>query len=152
MKLAKESKLEDFYIVNDNIIIKYKLGNTNIINIYDLLSGNQIKNRIIEINISYDIFFMFLKILCIVIILIMNISVAISQENKKKCRINTNKQILDFIKKELKPFNNGSNDEGPRLSQSDLKLLEIKHYSDQLKDSREMRMDILSFSTLNRQD
>ena len=30
-----------------------------------------------------------------------NISVATSQENKKKCRINTNKQILDFIKKEL---------------------------------------------------
>ena len=75
-----------------------------------------------------------------------------SQENKKKCRINTNKQILDFIKKELKPFNSGSNEEGPRLSQSDLKLLEIKHYSDQLKDSREMRMDILSFSTLNKQD
>ncbi len=96
---------------------------------------------------------MFLKnILCIVIVLILNISIAISQENKKKCRINSNKQILDFIKKELKPFNSGSNEEGPRLSQSDLKLLEIKHYSDQLKDSREMRMDILSFSTLNRQD
>jgi len=43
LKLAKDSKLEDFYIVNDNIIIKYKLGNTNIINIYDLLSGTQIK-------------------------------------------------------------------------------------------------------------
>tara|TARA_Y100000589_G_scaffold326040_1_gene365077 strand:+ start:1462 stop:2529 length:1068 start_codon:yes stop_codon:yes gene_type:complete len=82
----------------------------------------------------------------------LNISILASQENKKKCRINTNKQILDFIKKELKPFNTGSNEEGPRLSQSDLKLLEIKHYSDQLKDSREMRMDILSFSTLNKQD
>ena len=92
------------------------------------------------------------NILCLIIILILNISVATSQENKKKCRINTNKQILDFIKKELKPFNTGSNEEGPRLSQSDLKLLEIKHYSDQLKDSREMRMDILSFSTLNKQD
>ena len=33
-----------------------------------------------------------------------------------------------------------------------LKLLEIKHYSNQLKDSREMRMDILSFSTLNQND
>ena len=43
LKLAKDSKLEDFYIINDNIIIKYKLGNTNIINIYDLLSGIQIK-------------------------------------------------------------------------------------------------------------
>ena len=43
LKLAKDSKLEDFYIVNDNIIIQYKLGNTNIINIYDLLSGTQIK-------------------------------------------------------------------------------------------------------------
>ena len=92
------------------------------------------------------------KIFCILVIFILNISIAASQENKKKCRINTNKQILDFIKKELKPFNSGSNEEGPRLSQSDLKLLEIKHYSDQLKDSREMRMDILSFSTLNKQD
>ena len=94
----------------------------------------------------------FKNILCVAILLILNISIATSQENKKKCRINTNTQILDFIKKELKPFSNGSNEEGPRLSQSDLKLLEIKHYSDQLKDSREMRMDILSFSTLNKQD
>ncbi len=94
----------------------------------------------------------FNKLFCILMIFILNISIVSSQENKKKCRINTNKQILDFIKKELKPFNTGSNEEGPRLSQSDLKLLEIKHYSDQLKDSREMRMDILSFSTLNRQD
>ena len=95
---------------------------------------------------------LFKNILFVIIVLIFNISVATSQENKKKCRINTNKQILDFIKKELKPFNTASNEEGPRLSQSDLKLLEIKHYSDQLKDSREMRMDILSFSTLNKQD
>ena len=43
LKLEKNSKLEDFYIINDNIIIKYKLGNTNIINIYDLISGTQIK-------------------------------------------------------------------------------------------------------------
>ena len=92
------------------------------------------------------------KLICILIILTLNVSTAYSQENKKKCRINNNKQILDFIKKELKPFNSGSNEEGPRLSQSDLKLLEIKHYSNQLKDSREMRMDILSFSTLNKQD
>ncbi len=92
------------------------------------------------------------KIFCIVILLFLNISIASSQENKKKCRINSNKQILDFIKKELKPFNSGTNEEGPRLSQSDLKLLEIKHYSNQLKESREMRMDILSFSTLNQQD
>ena len=95
---------------------------------------------------------LFDRIFCIIIIFILNISISASQENKKKCRINTNKQILDFIKKELKPFNSGSNEEGPRLSQSDLKMLEIKHYSDQLKDSREMRMDILSFSTLNEQD
>ena len=95
---------------------------------------------------------LFNKIFCILIIFIFNISILASQENKKKSRINTNKQILDFIKKELKPFNTSSNEEGPRLSQSDLKLLEIKHYSDQLKDSREMRMDILSFSTLNKQD
>ena len=51
-----------------------------------------------------------------------------SQQNKKKCRINTNKQILDFVKKELKPFKQGTNEEGPRLTESDLKLLEIKHY------------------------
>ena len=75
-----------------------------------------------------------------------------SQETKKKCRINSNKQILDFIKKELKPFKQGVNDEGPRLSNADLKQLEIKHYSEQLKDSREMRMDIVSFSTLNQND
>ena len=62
------------------------------------------------------------NILCLAILLVLNISVATSQENKKKCRINTNKQILDFIKKELKPFNTGSNEEGPRLSQSDLKI------------------------------
>ena len=43
LKLEKESKLEDFFISNDNIIVKYKLGDTNIINIYDLYSGNQIK-------------------------------------------------------------------------------------------------------------
>ena len=43
LKLAKGSLLEDFYVINDNIIVKYKLGDRNIINIYDLLSGNQIK-------------------------------------------------------------------------------------------------------------
>ncbi len=43
LKSLPESKLEDFYINNDNIIIKYKIGNTTVIKIYDLLSGNQIK-------------------------------------------------------------------------------------------------------------
>ena len=43
LKLEKGSKLEDFYIRNDSIIIKYKLGDKYIINIYDMLSGNQIK-------------------------------------------------------------------------------------------------------------
>ena len=43
IKLAKGSKLEEFYVSNDNIIIKYKLGNTHIINVYDLLSGSQMK-------------------------------------------------------------------------------------------------------------
>ena len=43
LKLAKGSKLEDFYISNDSIIIKYKLGDTHRINIYDLFSGNLIK-------------------------------------------------------------------------------------------------------------
>ena len=61
-------------------------------------------------------------------------------------------QILDFIKKELIPFKKGTNDEGPRLSNADIKQLEIKHFSEQLKDSREMRMDILSFATLNQND
>ena len=92
------------------------------------------------------------KILFVVIFFVFNTNFIIAQEAKKKCRINSNKQVLDFVKKELKPFNAGTNEEGPRLSQSDLKLLEIKHYSNQLKESREMRMDILSFSTLNQQD
>ena len=43
LKLAKDAELEDFYISNDSIIVKYKLGDTNTINIYDLFSGNQIK-------------------------------------------------------------------------------------------------------------
>ena len=43
LKLAKGSKLDDFYISNDNIIIKYKLDDIHIINIYDLLSGKKIK-------------------------------------------------------------------------------------------------------------
>ena len=43
LKLIENSKLEDFYIINENIVVKYKLGNTNIINIYDLFSGKQIK-------------------------------------------------------------------------------------------------------------
>lgn len=95
---------------------------------------------------------LFKKIFFLLIILVLFTNQIIAQQNKKKCRINSNKQVLDFIKKELKPFNAGTNQEGPRLSQSDLKLLEIKHYSNQLKDSREMRMDILSFSTLNQND
>jgi hypothetical protein len=92
------------------------------------------------------------KIILFFLALTINFNLSVAQESKKKCRINSNKQVLDFIKKELKPFNAGTNEEGPKLSQSDLKLLEIKHYSSQLKDSREMRMDILSFSTLNQQD
>ena len=43
LKKIQGSKLEDFYINNDNIIIKYKLGDKTIINIYDFYSGNQIK-------------------------------------------------------------------------------------------------------------
>ena len=93
-----------------------------------------------------------IRILFLVISFGLNANLILAQETKKKCRINSNKQVLNFVKKELKPFNAGTNEEGPRLSQSDLKLLEIKHYSNQLKESREMRMDILSFSTLNKQD
>ena len=36
LKLTKDSKLEDFYISNDSIVIKYKLDDRHIINIYDL--------------------------------------------------------------------------------------------------------------------
>ena len=43
LKHLEGAKLEDFYVNNENIIIKYKLGDTNIINIYDIASGNQIK-------------------------------------------------------------------------------------------------------------
>ena len=43
IKTLQNSKLEDFYINNDNIIIKYKIGESTVIKIYDLLSGNQIK-------------------------------------------------------------------------------------------------------------
>ena len=43
LKKLQGSKLEDFYINNDNIIIKYKLDDKTIINIYDFYSGNQIK-------------------------------------------------------------------------------------------------------------
>ena len=43
LKSLPDSELEDFYINNDNIIIKYKVGNTTIIKMYDLFSGNQIK-------------------------------------------------------------------------------------------------------------
>ncbi len=92
------------------------------------------------------------RILSCLLILFLSQANIMAQETKKKCRINNNKQILDFVKKELKPFQAGTNEDGPRLSKSDLKLLEIKHYSNQLKDSREMRMDILSFSTLNQED
>ena len=92
------------------------------------------------------------KLLSISIIILFINNIILAQENKKKCRINTNKQVLDFVKKELKPFKASTNDEGPRLTKSDLKLLEIKHYAKQLKDSREMRMDILSYSTLNQND
>ena len=43
IKQVEGSKLEDFYINNENIIIKYKIGDKSIINIYDIFSGNQIK-------------------------------------------------------------------------------------------------------------
>ncbi len=43
LKIEKDSELENFYINNDNIIIKYKLGNKEIIKIYDLFSGSRIK-------------------------------------------------------------------------------------------------------------
>ena len=41
---------------------------------------------------------------------VFNFSNSFSQETKKNCRINSNKQVLDFIKKELTPFKKASND------------------------------------------
>ena len=43
LKLVEGGILEDFYINNDSIIIKYKLRDIHIINIYDLFSGKEIK-------------------------------------------------------------------------------------------------------------
>ena len=43
LKKLEGSELKDFYINNDNIIIKYKIGDKSIINIYDIYSGNLIK-------------------------------------------------------------------------------------------------------------
>ena len=43
LKLVEGANLEDFYINNDSIIIKYKLRDIHIINIYDLFSGKEIK-------------------------------------------------------------------------------------------------------------
>mgnify|MGYP004069126127 CR=1 FL=1 len=43
LKLVEGGTLEDFYINNDSIIIKYKLRDIHIINIYDLFSGKEIK-------------------------------------------------------------------------------------------------------------
>ena len=43
LKLVEGGILEDFYIKNDSIIIKYKLRDIHIINIYDLFSGKEIK-------------------------------------------------------------------------------------------------------------
>ena len=43
IKQLKGSSLEDFYVNNDYIVVKYKIGNKKIINIYDMFSGNQIK-------------------------------------------------------------------------------------------------------------
>ena len=62
-----------------------------------------------------------------IIIFILNVSVAFSQENKKKCRINSNKQILDFIKKELKPLNSGSNEEGPRTKVVSIRPKDVRN-------------------------
>ena len=75
----------------------------------------------------------------------------LKKQKKNVGLILINKSLI-LLKKELTPFKQGNNDDGPRLSNADLKQLEIKHYSEQLKDSREMRMDILSFSTLNQND
>ena len=69
-----------------------------------------------------------LKYLIIYIFLIFLKTISFCQEEKKKCRINSNKQILDFIKKELTPFKQGTNDEGPRLSRADIKAVRNKAF------------------------
>ena len=43
IRLAEDSKLEEFYVNYDYIIIKYKIRDRIIIKIYDLISGSQIK-------------------------------------------------------------------------------------------------------------
>lgn len=43
LKQPKDSKLEEFYISNDYIVTRYNIGDNNVINIYDLFSGNLIK-------------------------------------------------------------------------------------------------------------
>ncbi len=75
-----------------------------------------------------------------------------AQQNKTKCRVNSNKQILDFIQRDLEPFARPTNENGPQLSAADLKLLEVKHFAKQLKDTRPLRMDLQSFASLNPQD
>ena len=42
----------------------------------------------------------FSKILVFIIIIVYNINLVVAQESRKKCRINSNKQVLDFVKKE----------------------------------------------------
>ena len=45
-----------------------------------------------------------IRTLFLVIFFGLNANSILAQETKKKCRINSNKQVLDFVKKELKPL------------------------------------------------
>ncbi len=78
----------------------------------------------------------------------------VAQEIKKKCRISSNRQVLDFIQKDLEIFvpPAAENDVGAVLTPADIKQLEVKHYAKQLKESRTLKMDIKSFSALNPRD
>ncbi|OUU61331.1 MAG: hypothetical protein CBC22_07785 [Alphaproteobacteria bacterium TMED62] len=43
LKKLKDYQIMDFYINNENIIVKYELENNSIIYIYDILTGKEIK-------------------------------------------------------------------------------------------------------------
>ena len=94
----------------------------------------------------------FKDILLFLLVLLIIPTITIAQQKKEKCRISSNNQILDFIKQDIEPYAKPNNPEGPRISNAELKQQEVKHYANQLKDSRPIRMALKNFSSLNPQD
>ena len=43
LKRLNNQKVKDFYIDNEHIVVKYELNNKNIIYIYDIYTGKEIK-------------------------------------------------------------------------------------------------------------